>query len=78
MDAVELRLALGRVIREQRESLDHSQESFAHEVGVHRTYMGAIERGERNVSLENLVRIADALGTRLSQLIAAGEKAARR
>lgn len=74
MDSLAPRLSLGRVIRDRRAKLGYSQESFAHEVGVHRTYMGSVERGERNVSLDNLVRIANALETRLSVLVAAGER----
>ncbi len=43
-------------------SLGLSQEDFADHVGVHRTYMGALERGERNLTLKSLERIADRLG----------------
>lgn len=63
------------MIRARRAALDYSQESFADKVGIHRTYMGDVERGERNISLNNQVRIADALGIRLSELIAEAEKA---
>ncbi|VAW89583.1 hypothetical protein MNBD_GAMMA18-1706, partial [hydrothermal vent metagenome] len=38
--------------------------------GVHRTYMGAVERGERNISLMNIIRIADALKMKPSELLA--------
>ena len=61
---------LGDVIRQKRTAKGHSQESLALACGVHRTYMGAIERGERNVALENLNKIAAALDTRLSDLLA--------
>jgi transcriptional regulator with XRE-family HTH domain len=57
------------VIRSSRRSLGLSQEGFADKVGLHRTYVGAVERGERNVSLANLERIAIALGTPLSTLL---------
>ena len=43
---------LGKVIREKRKELGYSQEAFADICGVHRTYMGSIERGERNISLK--------------------------
>jgi len=60
--------ALGKAIRAHRAALGYSQESFANQVGVHRTYLGAIERGERNPSLRNLCRIAQALSMSLSDL----------
>ena len=50
-----------------------SQEGFAEKVGVHRTYIGSVERGERNVSLDNILRIALALGLRASELLALAE-----
>ena len=45
-----------------------SQEEFAFKAGVHRTYMGGIERGERNPALKNIAAIASALGISLSEL----------
>ena len=77
MDRVEprrLQANLGRVIRDKRASLGFSQESFAHAVGLHRTYVGAIERGEQNVGVLNLARIANALDTPLSRLVAYAEE----
>jgi transcriptional regulator with XRE-family HTH domain len=73
MDYRELQISLGWVVRDLRSRRGYSQESFAHVVGLHRTYMSDIERGERNVSLRNLVRIADALKIPLSQLLAMAE-----
>ena len=52
---------LGSRIRHQRESLGFSQEVMAARCGLHRTYYGSVERGERNIALQNIVRIADAL-----------------
>lgn len=52
-----IRVRLGRTIRRLRTEAEYSQESFADAVGVHRTYMGAVERGEVNVSLDNIERI---------------------
>lgn len=52
----------GRAVRLQRTRLGLSQEQFAELVGLHRTYVGGIERGERNVSLLNIAAIARALG----------------
>ena len=73
MDSRQLQVSLGRVIRTARANLGHSQESFALAAGIHRTYMGDVERGERNISLKNLVRISDTLGVPLSRLIAEAE-----
>ena len=61
--------ALGAAIRQEREGRGLSQEVFAHQCGVHRTYIGSVERGERNVSLENIIRIAEALGMTASELM---------
>lgn len=63
-------LRLGTVIREQRKTLNFSQEAFADEVGIDRAHMGRIERGERNVTLLNLMRIAKALNSSASQILA--------
>jgi transcriptional regulator with XRE-family HTH domain len=65
--------ALGRAIRELRAGVELSQEGLADRAGLHRTYVGGIERGERNVSYGNLLRIAAALGVRPSQLLARAE-----
>lgn len=73
MDTKQARSALGVVIRQQRIKLGHSQESLGEIAELHRNYIGSIERGERNVSLDNLVRIASALGLPLSTLIALAE-----
>lgn len=67
-------VALGAAIRACRVRRDISQEALAHESGLHRTYVGGIERGERNPSYANLLRIADTLGLPLSQLIASAER----
>ncbi len=74
MDAKRMQVCLGQVIRARRSKLGHSQESFADTVDLHRTYIGSIERGERNVGLRNLLRIAKALDTDLSELIAETER----
>jgi transcriptional regulator with XRE-family HTH domain len=66
--------ALGRAIRDRRTELSVSQEELAHRSGMHRTYLGGIERGERNPSYTNLLRIAKALDVRGSALLAAAER----
>lgn len=61
-------IKLGDNIRELRKSKGFSQESFADEAGLDRTYMGGIERGERNIATINLIRIALALNVEIGDL----------
>lgn len=61
-------IKLGKQIRKIREEKGFSQEDFAHEVGLDRTYMGGIERGERNVAALNLIRIAKTLKVEVGDL----------
>jgi transcriptional regulator with XRE-family HTH domain len=66
--------ALGRAIRELRVAGGLSQEELAEQADLHRTYIGGIERGERNVSFANLLKLADALAVRPSQLLGRAER----
>ncbi|MCD0462490.1 helix-turn-helix domain-containing protein [Roseiconus lacunae] len=59
----------GERVRKLRKKQGYSQEDFAHACELDRSYMGGIERGERNVALRNLQRIAETLGITLSQLM---------
>lgn len=59
----------GQRVRELRKELGYSQESFAAACDLDRTYIGGIERGERNVALRNIESIATALGITLSELM---------
>lgn len=59
----------GYAVRQARIDAGLSQESLAHLAGLHRTYIGSIERGERNVSIENILRIAKALDVTCSVLV---------
>jgi transcriptional regulator with XRE-family HTH domain len=68
--------ALGHRIRELRAKRGYSNEGFADVCGVHRTFMGTIERGESNLSFQNLVKVSSALGITLSQLLSGIEKRA--
>ena len=52
----------GQRVRVLRELTGLSQEALAAKAGIHRTYMGGIERGERNICLRNIIRLAEALG----------------
>lgn len=60
---------LGKKIREERIAMGLSQEDLASAAGLHRTYIGSVERGERNVSLQNIVAIARALSISPSTLL---------
>src|SRR5580658_10270452 len=64
----ELLKSLGQRIRELRVQRGWSQEEFAEVCGVHRTYMGHLERGEKNVSFSSLARVAGALSLPISEL----------
>ncbi len=57
-----LQIVVGRNIRRLRQERGLSQEDLADEIGVHRTYMGGVERGERNLTLRSLERLAERLG----------------
>lgn len=58
----ELQRIVGKNLRAYRLERGFSQEAFADHMGVHRTYFGAVERGERNLTLQTLEKIADFLG----------------
>jgi transcriptional regulator with XRE-family HTH domain len=57
----DLQRIVGVNLRRYRHQRGLSQEEFAEHIGVHRTYMGGIERGERNLTLKSLERIAEAV-----------------
>lgn len=61
-------MKLGKKIRDLRKDKGFSQESFADEVGLDRTYIGGVERGERNIAALNLIRIAKALKVEVGDL----------
>jgi len=64
------RVQLGLTVRKRRRALGLSQEGLAEKANLHWTYIGGIERGERNVSLLNIVKIARALGITPARLLA--------
>ena len=60
---------LGLTVRQYRLALGLSQEKLAEQTGLHRTYIGGIERGERNVSVKNLLKVARALDVTVADLV---------
>jgi hypothetical protein len=65
----DLQKAVGVYLRRYRLGKRLSQEAFADVVGVHRTYMGGLERGERNLTLKSVERIADTLGVDVLEML---------
>lgn len=64
----EIRVAYGKAVRTIRQNKKISQEELADLCGLHRTYISDIELGKRNVSLENIDKIANALQVKKSEL----------
>jgi transcriptional regulator with XRE-family HTH domain len=64
----DIRIRFGRAVRQKRHKLGVSQEAFADLCGLDRTYIGGIERGERNVALVNIEKVAKALRLSLAEL----------
>jgi len=73
----ELQQIVGRNLRRHRRLLGLSQERFADALGVHRTYAGGLERGEYNLSLRSLERLAKRLGLNARELLHSDESARR-
>ncbi len=65
------RKLLARNVRRARLALGWSQERLAQECGLHRTYVSAVERGERNIGVDNADKLATALGVSLADLLTA-------
>ena len=63
------RQIFGVNLRRCREALKMSQEDLAEKAALHRTYIGSVERGERNVSIDNMERLAAAVGKRIPDLL---------
>ena len=60
---------LGARVRTRREALGLSQEALAHQSGIHWTFLGQVERGQRNMSLHNLLKVAAGLGVDPGELV---------
>ncbi|HEY4367763.1 MAG TPA: helix-turn-helix transcriptional regulator [Steroidobacteraceae bacterium] len=69
MKRLPLQQRVGSSLRIRREALEISQENFAEQVGMHRTYYSAIERGLKNVRLETLERLCAALKTKMWEVM---------
>ena len=63
------RKVFGRNLRSRREALGFSQEALAQTANLHRTYIGSVERGERNVSIDNMERLAAAVEATITELL---------
>jgi transcriptional regulator with XRE-family HTH domain len=64
----EILVKFGKKVREERKKLGYSQEVLAEKAGVHRTYIGMIERGEKNITLANIQKVSKALKVKISEL----------
>ncbi|CAN5761745.1 hypothetical protein BH23ACT11_BH23ACT11_27560 [soil metagenome] len=69
-----VRVLFGRRVRELRKAKGYSQERFAMDSGLDRSYFGSVERGERNVSLDNIAVIAQALDEPIYKLFVGAEE----
>lgn len=67
--AMKLRDVLAQNMRRLRKEKGWSQEELAFHSGIHRTYISCVERSERNISIDNIQKIAEALGVTASQLL---------
>jgi transcriptional regulator with XRE-family HTH domain len=67
---------IGNTLRKQRESKGISQEAFAEQVRMHRTYYSAIERGEKNLTLSTLSRVCEGLGAPVWEVLKEAQKEA--
>lgn len=70
MEVATLQKKLGMAIRARRTELGFSQDSFADLIHMHRAYYAAIERGERNITLHTIHRVARGLATTMAELMA--------
>ena len=70
----QLVFAVSMILRDRREMLDISQSDLARKSGLHRSYIGDLERGSRNLSLKNLSRLAAALDLAPSKMLSLAEK----
>ena len=65
----DIRVAFGKAVRRLRSGRGFSQEDFAHKAKINRSYMGRIERGEVNISIDSMQRIAKGLGLTVGRVM---------
>lgn len=63
------RKTFAKNLRTARLDLNVSQEGLAEKAGLHRNYVGSVERGERNVAIDNMEKLAEAVGKTISELL---------
>ncbi|HEY0188033.1 MAG TPA: helix-turn-helix transcriptional regulator [Cellulomonas sp.] len=71
----DLQKTVGGAVRRVRQDRRLSQEELAEELGMHRTWVGGVERGERNLTLRSVERLAAGLGVDPGQLLSTGDAA---
>lgn len=64
----DIKKIFGKNVRKYRKQLKISQEQLAEKASLHRTYIGSVERGERNISLENIIKLSEVLGVNPAHL----------
>ena len=69
MDAARAQRMFGKAVRARRKALRITQEELADRAGIHPTYLGDVERGERNIALINILKLAKALGVKAGALM---------
>lgn len=69
-----IQVAFGKACRMFREKLNISQEKFALSIGMDRTYYSSVEAGKRNISIQNIYKIADGLGISIEELMKKAEE----
>ena len=68
-----IQVCFGTACRECSEKMNISQEKFALSIGMDRTYYSSVEAGKRNISIQNIKKIADGLGINISELMSKAE-----
>ena len=66
---MEIQEKFGKKVKELRNEMGISQEELAYRAGLHRTYIGMIERGEKNITIKNIEKLAIALNVEIGELV---------
>ena len=69
-----IQVAFGKACKLHREKLNISQEKFTLSIGMDRTYYSSVESGKRNISIQNIYKIADGLGISIEELMKTAEE----